>query len=224
MRSPFMRENRRPAHCAFTLVELLVSIGIIALLVAMLMPVLSRVREQSRRVSCLSNLRSLGQAMYLYAGDYRDRLPNGNGPNDGDPDNGDQVLVSLWEQYLSAAAATTFHCPSDADPAPRRITNNYISMSDSARISYDFYSLYWQPERGPMLSRLRGQAPLAWDLGVSAELSALQNHGTAGGNVVWADGHANWLPASEWDAANWPAPARAFYPSTTAAAATAKVP
>jgi prepilin-type processing-associated H-X9-DG protein len=111
-----------------------------------------------------------------------------------------------------------FHCPADADPVPRRITNNYVSMGESARVSYDFYSLHWQPELGPMLARLRGQAPLAWDMGVSEVPSGLQNHGTGGGNVVYADGHAAWLAVREWNAPDWPAPASEFYPTAAVAA------
>src|SRR5437762_203807 len=103
--------QRSRARGAFTLVELLVVTGIIAMLVGILLPTVSRAREQSNRVKCLSNLRSLGQAMYQYANDFRDRLPNGNIRGDCDPSEGDQVLVSLARDYLSAAAV--FHCPSD---------------------------------------------------------------------------------------------------------------
>jgi prepilin-type N-terminal cleavage/methylation domain-containing protein/prepilin-type processing-associated H-X9-DG protein len=59
--------GRRPSRAAFTLVELLVVIGIIAVLVAILVPALARARTASRRTACLSNLRQIGIAVHDYA-------------------------------------------------------------------------------------------------------------------------------------------------------------
>jgi prepilin-type N-terminal cleavage/methylation domain-containing protein len=60
---------------AFTLVELLVVISIIALLAALLLPVLSRAKESGRATVCLSNLHQIGLALQLYVQDNNNHLP-----------------------------------------------------------------------------------------------------------------------------------------------------
>jgi len=58
----------------FTLIELLVVIAIIAMLLAVLMPSLSKAKELARRVVCLTNVRSFGQAFHTYAADNEDKI------------------------------------------------------------------------------------------------------------------------------------------------------
>jgi prepilin-type N-terminal cleavage/methylation domain-containing protein len=70
---------------AFTLVELLVVIGIIAILIAVLMPALSRVRDQARSVQCASNMKTLMTAALMFAQDHKGHL-FGNWADAGNPD------------------------------------------------------------------------------------------------------------------------------------------
>lgn len=70
---PYRTSSHR--YSGFTLVELLVVIGIIAVLIGILMPSLSRAREQAKIAQCLGNLRQIGQASQMFAVEHRNHFP-----------------------------------------------------------------------------------------------------------------------------------------------------
>jgi prepilin-type N-terminal cleavage/methylation domain-containing protein/prepilin-type processing-associated H-X9-DG protein len=132
---------------AFTLVELLVVIGIIAILVAILLPVLNRAREGGFRVQCLSNVRQVGLAFMLYANDNKGRLPKdpasiGAGPRWSDwiywQERGTtrKLDESIVVRYLGTPVnANLLRCPSD-DVNNRATTNGGVAAFGYYRYSY----------------------------------------------------------------------------------------
>ena len=77
---PLPRTSNR---LAFTLVELLVVIGVIAVLISILLPTLNRARESGKNVTCRSNLCQIGIALKMYANDNRDHFPTPEACGDG---------------------------------------------------------------------------------------------------------------------------------------------
>src|SRR5687767_14562213 len=67
--------RKRGSPCGFSLVELLVVIGIIALLISILLPSLCASKERANRVKCASNLRQIGMGFRLYANDNKGQFP-----------------------------------------------------------------------------------------------------------------------------------------------------
>src|SRR5262245_26941089 len=74
---PLSRFIRPTSPPAFTLIELLVVIGIIALLIAILLPTLNGARDQGNSIKCQANLRTIGQAITLYTNSHKGSLPYG---------------------------------------------------------------------------------------------------------------------------------------------------
>jgi prepilin-type N-terminal cleavage/methylation domain-containing protein len=106
----------------FTLVELLVVIGIIAVLIGMLLPALSKVQQQGKWIKCQSNLRTVGQYLLMYGNQNRGTIyPRGWGAGTFPPDN-------CWPKYVFGVwNPAVMLCPTDADPkSPLVIQGNSV--------------------------------------------------------------------------------------------------
>ena len=138
--------NRRHA---FTLVELLVVVSIIALLVGILVPVLKGAKDAARRTACASNLRQLGTAIRMYLVESNDVLPAAT-PFGGLPGWGHGApfdfpdIATVLKPYLSKQVAdqdAVFHCPADVPGRTRRpgeLDGKSFYDTDGASYAYNF--------------------------------------------------------------------------------------
>ena len=175
----------RQVHCeprrrdAFTLVELLVTIAIIAILAALLIPALSRGKEKARQTTCLNNNKQIVVGCSLYTGDYQEKLPGCqsfgewwgflSGPPMGlSPDPGPVWLPDLLKPYLGknladpgGTNASDYHpnpglylCPSglNAKPDPYSPRLQANSFYANQGVSYIWLHAYQQNPSDPNTS------------------------------------------------------------------------
>ena len=140
--------NRR----AFTLVETIMVISLIALLLGLLLPALGRVRESSKRTTCISNLRQLSVAFIAYCASNDERFPAGSYSHESGKlikphlHNPGAAIESWWDwpYYLDpyVGDARIHDCPTSPDPYPPPHNDadgnygwNYNGLADSASLS-----------------------------------------------------------------------------------------
>ena len=194
-----------PRRQAFTLIELLVVISIICALAAMLIPVISMVRERAYRTTCSSNLRALSMATFSYMQDNEGFLMHGGTTNHAANGAWFATALTSMEQYLvnsqqansSAAAVAPFrymHCPANAKGTP---------YSFIAGQPYDYPATLERVIRCAQRWNAPGGMPVLWMDNCVTQASGFAlgcNHKDAvrgipsGGNCSFSDGSVAWLP------------------------------
>ena len=198
------------SRIAFTLVELLVVIGIIAVLISLLLPSLAKAREQAKRTACLSNLRQVHQAFLLYALDNRDQVPLGYRK-------GKQFNSMLYSGTAKTYAifghlflrrlmadGRAFYCPAEENPsfqwntsvnpypsrdAPTTSTTN-VQAGYSVRPEIEIPDILTPDIPLPRLTRFKNKAIVA---DTTSSPTRIQTRHRIGLNALYGDGSAMWI-------------------------------
>ncbi len=137
---------------AFTLIELLMVITIIALLMGILLPAIGQAREAARRTTCATNLHAVGAGLQMYLNESRDFMPEAAqmpslGLTDSPP------IAEVLGQFLSRPE--TLRCPADPDQKyylREGSSYEYHSTLGGRRVSEDFLSQRMGLDRRPVMN------------------------------------------------------------------------
>lgn len=167
---------------AFTLVEMLVVIAVIAILAGLLLPAIAKSKDKARDIQCLNNLRQLGSAVFLYAGDHDQMLPVAERvPST--PLNPTNVLPRICDLLSNHVAGVTevFTCPKDT----------------VGRFTREGSSYEWNPQfNGQRLESLLARTSVvpAEEANLLYDYENFHSGGTTGAKyVLYADGHVSRL-------------------------------
>ena len=127
----------------FTLIELLITIAIIAILAGMLLPVLKKAKEKAREIQCLNNLKQCGSATFLYVSDYNGYMPFAAPPGSSSARNFNLVTIINYlavPKSVVVAKQGPLVCPSHVNPYSNDIAEMKVWYSSSGSSFYYSYS------------------------------------------------------------------------------------
>jgi prepilin-type processing-associated H-X9-DG protein/prepilin-type N-terminal cleavage/methylation domain-containing protein len=152
----------RPVREAFTLVELLVVIGIIAVLISILLPTLGKARQAARATVCLSNLRQCGNAWVMYLSEHKGHLPHSfwhqNAPAGYSSEQRASIIWhGFWFGILGdyKVSSSQMLCPEAVDPVPWDESGGGAGGIKGGGTAFNSWSGQWQTSKpvGIMLDR-----------------------------------------------------------------------
>ena len=172
---------QKPPH-AFSQLELLILICVVAMAAAILLPMIMRARKMARRTVCKSNLKYLGLAINMYSNDHSRCYPTLGW--DATPGS-ERTLGSLSLVFDGIVGDTrVFRCPStNDDPTPLTVTTTL--RPEMCSYGYDSQK---QPRTAAEVAIMADR-----NANVGATKRNSTNHGNAGQNVLYYDGHVKWL-------------------------------
>jgi prepilin-type N-terminal cleavage/methylation domain-containing protein/prepilin-type processing-associated H-X9-DG protein len=215
-----MSKSRRTG---FTLIELLVVIAIIAILAAILLPIIVQAKEKGRQVMCLNNLKQIGTALDMYMQNNGDRYPHGNGWKWGSITGYTQwqSIYPYTKQAWGKGMKTILNCPSNTGARDnpvyppgqgwKNITGFAANMNWDPMYSWGYGLWDWYHSKGRVRSEVTSPSKALyatdsagdycyvesgtyeWYGYGDTEWNGLEMRHFGGANALFCDGHCKYI-------------------------------